>query len=1164
MNKFSYEKNLWPPYRLHKPKDQFQTNLRCILQSRYLHGVFFSICHWMMNETIIHEDILSLLVYLCELAIDEQIRRLKYGEFLNGYAPSTIQSPQCHNNSDINHSISLETLTSLEDENIDECQKQQQPIEFSVTEPTLFGVNINGDYGNLRIINTKESSNLIHIPYGNSKINSCRETNKRECLNEVEQCYTRSAIKFNQISEHEQQIQKQWDELIMAKDSSVHNQMSYSMPFYDLENQFIRSDSLNSQHCQNNYDKQEQEHTQPQIKNKKEKIEGIIDGKYETFYEQDNFLINAHTIIEKISFERVILDIENDTTESVFKEESHTEKSCTNIHLDRPSINFSTVSIQTNSKYITETKCINMSLVQMLIHILSKIILNINDMNNNKISLSHLLDKARMKKGSERIGNGTVYLASLLIKLEQLCDECKVQINETVNQLEHNQSNNNINNINNKTKAKAMQQKIFDDIAKKQLKILTASNDEHKEEVLTSDDKDNNVECCICQSKDDQNLLGLVVRLTDTGVLGVRQVSNISDNYLPLSIDDSNNDDSSLKDLLTCCHFSTKPNNKEQSSTIKKIEPIYQKYKHKHELTCAEYYEDKIRAMLQVFSEESASKSVTISWRTGVVIDSCGHSIHLSCYEQYLKSHIKKINSEIDLHNEFKCPMCRQLSNALIYSPLISKQNELNEHLIDSITNLIEKNVKPCISPPIAEWLINFIQKMYMMVNKSQRTINKHEKELNNDIIELFIVSILRFNLENDSLIRDTEHILATIINRKSCFRELFYICSLQYPHLLNNSHISLWCRITGLVATKLENNDHDDTGIIYKQVVPLLLSDPVALLLRIMLSLSNSITKESYQVIVQAIFNLVYIQALFTIVSEMNKSEQEIWSNIHKNKSENNMMKYLRIISFKLLQSNFNSDADNSKVWSLESINASIYERCGNFIKIAALIQHHLYQPITWWFPGRQFQFDILWKNLIQELQLYDFGQPYWYCNDSLSLIINWLDELFLINNQYSIFVRHIAHAIPSFDSPRFIDLPACYSDLLQSCNRLHCSYCRALVTEPILCLICGIVYSKEGSETKCCIQQTHSINEHFISCNDGLHISININSTKTLIQRKQRYTYWVSLYLDKHGEEDINLRRGRILYLNENRLKLLYSAWISTNLDQLTNRWSTDQFDF
>ena len=86
----------------------------------------------------------------------------------------------------------------------------------------------------------------------------------------------------------------------------------------------------------------------------------------------------------------------------------------------------------------------------------------------------------------------------------------------------------------------------------------------------------------------------------------------------------------------------------------------------------------------------------------------------------------------------------------------------------------------------------------------------------------------------------------------------------------------------------------------------------------------------------------------------------------------------------------------------------------------------------------------------------------------------------------------------------------------------------------------------------------------QHLISCSGGLNISININSTKTLIQRERRYTYWISLYLDQHGEEDVNLRRGRILYLNENRLKLLYSAWISSNLDQLTHRWSTEQFDF
>lgn len=48
----------------------------------------------------------------------------------------------------------------------------------------------------------------------------------------------------------------------------------------------------------------------------------------------------------------------------------------------------------------------------------------------------------------------------------------------------------------------------------------------------------------------------------------------------------------------------------------------------------------------------------------------------------------------------------------------------------------------------------------------------------------------------------------------------------------------------------------------------------------------------------------------------------------------------------------------------------------------------------------------------------------------------------------------------------------------------------------------------------------------QHLMACSCGLNISININSTKTLIQRERRYTYWSSLYLDQHGEEDVHLR--------------------------------------
>jgi hypothetical protein len=74
----------------------------------------------------------------------------------------------------------------------------------------------------------------------------------------------------------------------------------------------------------------------------------------------------------------------------------------------------------------------------------------------------------------------------------------------------------------------------------------------------------------------------------------------------------------------------------------------------------------------------------------------------------------------------------------------------------------------------------------------------------------------------------------------------------------------------------------------------------------------------EFYRVIVQALFNLTYIQSLFTIITEMNKTEQEIWSNQSENVDSNlkNMVKYLRIISFKLSQANFNTDADNVRVY--------------------------------------------------------------------------------------------------------------------------------------------------------------------------------------------------------------------------------------------------------
>ncbi len=75
---------------------------------------------------------------------------------------------------------------------------------------------------------------------------------------------------------------------------------------------------------------------------------------------------------------------------------------------------------------------------------------------------------------------------------------------------------------------------------------------------------------------------------------------------MSLAADSSNKDESLLKDPLTCCHIHTKSNDKQQTSSDNEIEEpgtIYAKYKTKSDSTCAQFYEERTRAMLEIFSE---------------------------------------------------------------------------------------------------------------------------------------------------------------------------------------------------------------------------------------------------------------------------------------------------------------------------------------------------------------------------------------------------------------------------------------------------------------------------------------------------------------------------------------------------------------------------------
>jgi hypothetical protein len=79
----------------------------------------------------------------------------------------------------------------------------------------------------------------------------------------------------------------------------------------------------------------------------------------------------------------------------------------------------------------------------MLVHLLDKVA-----SRSAQQSVHNYLETARMNKQLQQIGDGTVYIARLLVKLESLCPECKTQLNETVVELDRARTNNQTDNVN--------------------------------------------------------------------------------------------------------------------------------------------------------------------------------------------------------------------------------------------------------------------------------------------------------------------------------------------------------------------------------------------------------------------------------------------------------------------------------------------------------------------------------------------------------------------------------------------------------------------------------------------------------------------------------------------------------------------------------------------
>lgn len=127
-------------------------------------------------------------------------------------------------------------------------------------------------------------------------------------------------------------------------------------------------------------------------------------------------------------------------------------------------------------------------------------------------------------------------------------------------------------------------------------------------------------------------------------------------------------------------------------------------------------------------------------------------------------------------------------------------------------------------------------------------------------------------------------------------------------------------------------------------------------------------------------------------------------------------------------------------------------------------------------------------------------------------------------------------------------LKLPRLYQTLLEELDGRNCSCCPQRRLSPqVLCLVCGnlLCVSSRG----CDVGQPR---KHADKCGRGIGIFLSLNFISVNVVREGRSSNWGSPYLDAHGEEDENLKRGKPLFLNQLRYSALEHMWLSHSFDQ------------
>ncbi|KAB0358294.1 hypothetical protein FD754_002450 [Muntiacus muntjak] len=595
--------------------------------------------------------------------------------------------------------------------------------------------------------------------------------------------------------------------------------------------------------------------------------------------------------------------------------------------------------------------------------------------------------------------------------------------------------------------------------------------------------------------------------------------------------------------------------------------------------TCAAVHDVRLSLLQRYFKDSSCLLAVSIGWEGGVYVQTCGHTLHIDCHKSYMESlrNDQVLQGFSVDKGEFTCPLCRQFANSVLPCyPGSNVENNLwqrpsNKSIKDLIKEVEELQGRPGAFPSetnLSKEMESVMKDIKNTTQKKYRDYSKTPGSPDNDF--LFMYSVARTNLELELIHRGGNLCSggASAAGKRSCLNQLFHVLALHMRLYSIDSEYNPWRKLTQLLeemSLQLGNEEQQPE-------VPILYHDVTSLLLIQILMMPQPLHKDHFTCIVKVLFTLLYTQGLVALSVKCNEEDRSAWKHtgaLKKNTcdAEKSYEVLLSFVISELSKGKLYHEEGTQEcatiipvAWSPESMEKYLQEFCLPFLRITSLLQHHLFGEDL---PSCQEEeeFSVLSSCLGLLPTFYQTEHPFISasCLDwpvpAFDIISQWCFEINSFTERHAEQGKALLIQESKWKLPHLLQLPENYNTIFQYYHRKTCSVCTKVPKDPAVCLVCGTFVCLKGL---CCKQQSYcECVLHSQNCGAGTGIFLLINASVIIIIRGHRFCLWGSVYLDAHGEEDRDLRRGKPLYICKERYKVLEQQWISHTFDHINKRW-------